>query len=141
VTRNIHGIPAFGTVDLIEASLEKPGTATWRWTRIDSTTCTLPLQDRGLREDVEEPLVRPPPDVYLHAVREDPKKKGMLYAGTERGVMLSRDDGALGAAQAEPAAGRRHDLVVKGDDLVLGTHGRSIWILDDLRRSARCRRT
>ena len=74
-----------------------------------------------------------PPDVYLHAVREDPKKKGLLYLGTERGVMLSRDDGATW----EPLTLNLptvavHDLVVKGDDLVVGTHGRSIWILDDL---------
>ena len=49
-----------------------------------------------------------PPDVYLHAVREDPKKKGLLYVGTERGVMFSRDDGATWEPlTAEPADGRR----------------------------------
>jgi photosystem II stability/assembly factor-like uncharacterized protein len=76
---------------------------------------------------------RLPSDVYLHAVREDPARRGQLYLGTERGVMLSHDDGAtwqrldLGLPRVAV-----HDLVVKGDDLVLGTHGRSLWILDDL---------
>jgi hypothetical protein len=74
-----------------------------------------------------------PPDVYLHAVREDPKRRGLLYLGTERGVSFSRDDGAtwqvLGLNLPTVAV---HDLVVKEDDLVLATHGRSMWILDDL---------
>ena len=74
-----------------------------------------------------------PAGVYLHAVREDPRKKGMLYAGTERGISFSRDDGTtwqvLGLNFPTVAV---HDLVVKDDDLVVATHGRSIWILDDL---------
>jgi len=74
-----------------------------------------------------------PKDVYLHAVREDPKRRGLLYAGSERGVSFSADDGAtwrvLGLNLPTVAV---HDLVVKDDDLVLGTHGRSVWILDDL---------
>ncbi len=72
-------------------------------------------------------------DVYLHAVREDPKKKGQLYVGTERGVAWSRDDGKTWEPlKLNLPTVAVHDLVVKGDDLVLGTHGRSIWILDDL---------
>jgi hypothetical protein len=74
-----------------------------------------------------------PKDVYLHAVREDPKRRGQLYLGTERGVSFSRDDGAtwavLGLNLPTVAV---HDLVVKDNDLVVGTHGRSMWILDDL---------
>jgi hypothetical protein len=71
--------------------------------------------------------------VYLHAIREDPARRGLLYAGTERGVAYSTDDGATW----QPLRLRLptvavHDLRVKGNDLVLGTHGRSIWIFDDL---------
>jgi hypothetical protein len=72
-------------------------------------------------------------DAYLHAVRVDPKKKGLLYVGTETGVMVSRDDGtSWESLQLNLPTVAVHDLVVKDDALVLGTHGRSIWILDDL---------
>jgi len=73
------------------------------------------------------------PDVYLHAVREDPRKRGMLYAGTERGIVFSRDDGATWEPlKANLPTVAVHDLQVKDNDLVVGTHGRSIWILDNL---------
>jgi len=75
----------------------------------------------------------PPKGVYLHAVREDPKAKGLLYVGTEKGVSYSPDDGASWKAlRLNLPTVAVHDLVVKDDDLVVGTHGRSIWILDDL---------
>jgi hypothetical protein len=71
--------------------------------------------------------------VYLHVVREDPAKKGQLYLGTERGVMYSSDDGATWRdLQLNLPTVAVHDMVVKGDDLVVATHGRSLWILDDL---------
>ncbi len=70
---------------------------------------------------------------YVHAVREDPKRKGLLYAGTETGIWISFDDGAhwqkLGLNLPSVPV---HDLVVKDDDLVVATHGRAFWILDDL---------
>jgi photosystem II stability/assembly factor-like uncharacterized protein len=73
------------------------------------------------------------PDIYLHAVREDPQRRGLLYAGTERGVVYSVDDGATWRSlQLNLPTVPVHDLVVKDQSLVLGTHGRSIWILDDL---------
>jgi hypothetical protein len=76
---------------------------------------------------------RLPQDVYLHAVREDPAKKGQLYLGTERGVMFSTDDGTSWRdLRLNLPTVAVHDLVVTGDDLVVGTHGRSVWILDDL---------
>jgi len=69
----------------------------------------------------------------VRAVREDPKKKGMLYAGTERGVFVSFDGGGhWRAMQLNLPITPIHDLVVKNDDLVLATHGRSFWILDDV---------
>jgi hypothetical protein len=66
-------------------------------------------------------------------VREDPKRKGLLYLGTERGVQFSRDAGKTWEPlQLNLPTVPVHDLVVKDNDLVVGTHGRSIWILDDL---------
>src|SRR5260370_103383 len=74
-----------------------------------------------------------PVDVYLHAVREDPKRKGILYAGSERGVAFSGDDGATWQQlKLNLPTVAVHDLIVKDNDLVVGTHGRSIWILDDV---------
>lgn len=74
-----------------------------------------------------------PDGVFVRAVREDPKKKGLLYAGTERGVFVSFDDGAhWRSMQLNLPITPIHDLVRKNDDLVLATHGRSFWILDDV---------
>ncbi len=74
-----------------------------------------------------------PKDVYLHSVREDPVRRGMLYLGTERGVAVSMDDGATWhSLQLNLPTVAVHDLAVKDNSLVVGTHGRSIWILDDL---------
>jgi photosystem II stability/assembly factor-like uncharacterized protein len=74
-----------------------------------------------------------PDDGYLNVVREDPKKKGMLYAGTERGVIYSTDGGtSWERLKLNLPSVRVTDLVVKDDDLVVGTNGRSIWIFDDL---------
>jgi photosystem II stability/assembly factor-like uncharacterized protein len=74
-----------------------------------------------------------PDGVFVRAVREDPKKKGLLYAGTERGVYVSFDDGAhWRSLQINLPIVPVHDLVVKNDDLALATHGRAFWILDDV---------
>ncbi|MFY9841659.1 MAG: WD40/YVTN/BNR-like repeat-containing protein [Terriglobales bacterium] len=74
-----------------------------------------------------------PDGVFVRAVREDPKKKGLLYAGTERGVFVSFDDGAhWRSLQNNLPIVPVHDLVIKNDDLVLATHGRAFWILDDV---------
>ena len=69
----------------------------------------------------------------VNVVREDPKQPGLLFAGTERAVYVSADDGEhwLPLRQNMPATSIR-DLVIHDDDLVVGTHGRSIWILDNI---------
>ncbi len=73
------------------------------------------------------------PDDPVNAVREDPLRKGLLYAATERMVCVSFDDGAhWQPLRLNMPATSVRDLVVKGDDLVIGTHGRSFWILDDV---------
>jgi photosystem II stability/assembly factor-like uncharacterized protein len=69
----------------------------------------------------------------VNAVREDPAHRGLLFAGTERSVYVSFDDGDHWQSLALnlPATAIR-DLVVHDSDLVVGTHGRSFWILDDI---------
>ncbi len=74
-----------------------------------------------------------PDNTFVHAVREDAKRRGLLYAGTESGVMVSFDDGVRWQPlQLNLPTTPIHDLVVKDDDLVVATHGRSFWVLDDL---------
>jgi photosystem II stability/assembly factor-like uncharacterized protein len=70
---------------------------------------------------------------FLRAVREDPKRKGLLFAATETGVFVSFDDGSRWQSlQLNLPVVPVHDLIVKGDDLAIATHGRSFWILDDI---------
>ncbi|HWA83262.1 MAG TPA: hypothetical protein VG820_07520, partial [Fimbriimonadaceae bacterium] len=74
-----------------------------------------------------------PAGEFVNVVREDPVRKGLLYAGTDWGVFVSFDDGANWQPlqlNLPPASIR--DLVFGGNDLVVGTHGRAFWILDDL---------
>lgn len=69
----------------------------------------------------------------VNVVREDPKRRGLLFAGTEQTVYVSFDDGERWQSLRHnlPATSIR-DLVIKDDDLVIGTHGRSFYILDDI---------
>jgi photosystem II stability/assembly factor-like uncharacterized protein len=70
---------------------------------------------------------------FLRAVREDPRVRGLLYAATEFGVYVSFDDGDhWQSLQLNLPVTAVHDLVIHGDDLVIATHGRSFWILDDI---------
>jgi hypothetical protein len=74
-----------------------------------------------------------PDTMFVRVVREDPKKRGLLYAGTEQGVFVSFNDGAKWQPlklnlHTTPV----HDLVIKDNDLVVATHGRAFWILDDV---------
>ncbi|MDQ2973880.1 MAG: hypothetical protein M3R69_00555 [Acidobacteriota bacterium] len=70
---------------------------------------------------------------YVHAVREDPVRSGLLFAGTETGVYVSFNDGEDWQPLKNnlPVTPIR-DLVIKDNDLVVATHGRSFWILDDV---------
>lgn len=73
------------------------------------------------------------PASFARSVREDPKQKGLLYAGTEFGAYVSFDDGDhWQSLQLNLPPGSVTDLVVHGDDLVAATNGRSFWILDDI---------
>lgn len=74
-----------------------------------------------------------PAKTFVRIVREDPIKKGLLYAGTETGVFVSFDDGTnWQSLQLNLPVVPIHDMVIKDNDLVAATHGRSFWILDDL---------
>jgi hypothetical protein len=74
-----------------------------------------------------------PEGSFVNAVREDPVRKGLLYAGTETGVFVSFNDGdQWQPLQLNLPNCSVRDLVVHDDDLVIATHGRSFWILDDV---------
>jgi photosystem II stability/assembly factor-like uncharacterized protein len=134
VTAAMPGMPEWGTVSLIEPSTFDVGTA---YVVVDAHRLDNMRPYLYKTSDLGRTWTRLdaglPQDVYLHAVREDPAKQGQLYLGTERGVMFSTDHGATWRdLRLELPIVAVHDLVVKGDNLVVGTHGRSIWILDDL---------
>jgi len=74
-----------------------------------------------------------PDNLVVRAVREDPVRRGLLFAGTESGVMVSFDDGKhWQSLQLNLPATPVRDVIVKNDDLAIATHGRSFWVLDDL---------
>ena len=74
-----------------------------------------------------------PDNMFVRVVREDPKKRGLLYAGTEEGIFVSFDDGAnWRSLKLNLPTTPVHDLLVKNNDLVVATHGRAFWVLDDL---------
>src|SRR4029077_1366770 len=134
VTRNVPGFPEWGTGTRCERApfAAATGYLVVDAHRLDDTHPYLwKTTDYG--KAWKRLSAGLPQDVYLHAVREDPKRRGLLYLGTERGVMVSPDDGAswqplhLGLPTVAV-----HDLVVKDNDLVLATMGRSLWIFDDL---------
>ncbi|HEU5424205.1 MAG TPA: glycosyl hydrolase, partial [Nitrolancea sp.] len=70
---------------------------------------------------------------FTRVIREDPGKRGLLYAGTETGVYVSFDDGGHWQRfQLNLPVAPIHDLMLQGSDLLAATHGRSFWILDDV---------
>ena len=74
-----------------------------------------------------------PQDEFTRVIREDPKRKGLLYAGTEKGVYVSFDDGETWQSlQLNLPVVPIHDMVIHENDLVIATHGRSFWILDNI---------
>jgi photosystem II stability/assembly factor-like uncharacterized protein len=74
-----------------------------------------------------------PDRTFARTVREDPRRRGLLYAGTEEGVYVSFNDGAdWRALKLNLPTTPVHDLIVKDNDLIVATHGRAFWILDDL---------
>jgi photosystem II stability/assembly factor-like uncharacterized protein len=73
------------------------------------------------------------PTEFTRVVREDPERRGLLVAGTERGMWLSANDGAAWQKlQLNLPIVPIHDLVFKNGDVVVATHGRSFWVLDNI---------
>ncbi|HEX6045413.1 MAG TPA: hypothetical protein VFZ22_13060 [Pyrinomonadaceae bacterium] len=74
-----------------------------------------------------------PDNENTNVVREDPERKGLLFAGTERAVHVSFDDGDhWQSLRLNMGASSIRDLIIKNDDLCVGTHGRGFWILDNI---------
>jgi hypothetical protein len=74
-----------------------------------------------------------PGDEFTRVIREDTERAGLLYAGTERGLYVSMDDGKTWTSlrrNLPPVP--VHDIAVKDGDVIAGTHGRSFWVLDDV---------
>ncbi len=69
----------------------------------------------------------------VNAVREDRERKGLLFAGAEKGVYVSFDDGAnWESLRLNLPASSVRDLIIKNDDLIVATHGRGFWVLDNI---------
>ena len=130
------GLPEWSLISIIEPSPHDPATAyvaANRYKLDDFAPYLFKTTDYG--SSWTRITAGLPDNVFCRAIREDPTRRGLLYAGTETGVHVSFDDGGSwhplkGNLPAVPI----HDLVVKEPegDLVLATHGRSFWILDDL---------
>ena len=129
-----NNMPKWGMVNSIDQSPHNPGTAYMAVTRYklddfkpylfktDNYGKSWKLISRGI-----------PEDAFTRVIREDPMKKGLLYAGTETGMYVSFDDGKNWQSfQLNLPIVPVTDLVVKENDLVVATQGRSFWILDDL---------
>ena len=144
-----EGLPEWTMISMIEPSPHDPATAYMACTRYkldDNTPMLYKTSDYGQTWSNISGNI--PAHDYTRVIREDPGRKGLLYAGTETGVYVSFDDGGAWQPLRPPSAspgrvasdgpGRAlpvtpiHDLVVKDNDLVAATHGRSFWILDDL---------
>jgi photosystem II stability/assembly factor-like uncharacterized protein len=128
------GIGDFNRISLIEASPHKPGgayVAAKRYQMEDRTPYIFKTADYGKSWTKIVNGIRP--NDFVHAVREDPKRPGLLFAGTEHGIYVSFNDGleweplSLNLPDTQVA-----DLVVEQDDLVIGTHGRGFYVVDGI---------
>ena len=127
-------MPQWSMVSLIEASAHDAGTA---YAAIDRHKLDdfkpLIYRTHDFGKTWTRIVTGIPEGAYVRAVREDPVRAGLLYAGTELGVYVSVDDGAhWQPLQLNLPTVPVHDLAIKDADLVAATHGRSFWILDDL---------
>jgi hypothetical protein len=121
-------------VNIIEASPHAAGTAYVAATRYQSDDFAPYIYKTTDYGSTWTALGRGIPDTaFVRVVREDPGRKGLLYAGTESGVFVSFDDGvAWQPLQLNLPIVPITDLAVAGSDLVAATQGRAFWILDDL---------
>ena len=129
-----HDMPAWSTISMIEPSRFDANTAyvaVDRHKLDDIKPYVFMTRDAGKTWTRIDPGL--PEGSFVHVVREDSVKRGLLYAATETGVFVSFDEGGhWQSLQLNLPRTPIHDLVVKDDDLVVATHGRSFWILDDV---------
>ena len=140
-------LPEWGLISIIEPSPHDPATAYVAATRykVDDTKPYL-FKTNDYGKSWQKITHGIPDYEFTRVIREDPNRRGLLYAGTETGVYVSFDDGEHWQRLNEPAAAKDgataatqtlpvtpiHDLIVKGTDLIAATHSRSFWILDDV---------
>src|SRR5436190_4425752 len=128
------GLPEWAQINAIDASPRDKGAAYVAATRYkldDNRPYLFRTKDYGATwTEIDGDL---PKDQFTRVVRADPKRPGLLYAGTERGIFVSFDDGARWQSlQLKLPIVPITDLLIKNDDLVAATQGRGFWILDDL---------
>jgi photosystem II stability/assembly factor-like uncharacterized protein len=127
-------MPEWATVDAIEPDAHDPPTAyvaADRHRLDDARPYAFVTHDYGKTWAAITSGI--PADAYVHVVRADPVRKGLLYAGTEKGVFVSYDDGGRWQPlQLNLPVAPVHDIAIHGDSLALATHGRAFWVLDDL---------
>jgi len=129
-----NGLPEWSTISQIDAS---PTNAATAWIAVD----------RHRLDDVHPYIYRTsdfgktwvnlvsgiPDNAFVRAVRQDPKRKDLVYAATESGVYVSFDGGQhWQSLQLDLPVTPVTDLIIKDDDLAISTNGRAFWILDDL---------
>ncbi|HLV85920.1 MAG TPA: hypothetical protein VKV39_03015 [Candidatus Sulfotelmatobacter sp.] len=129
-----HGLGDWARISLIEASHFDPAeafAAVDRHRLDDQSPHVYRTRDFGQTwQSISDGIHAPS---FVYAVREDPKQKGLLFAATEFGVYVSFDDGDhWQSLQLNLPVTSVRDLAIHGDDLVVATHGRSFWILDDI---------
>ena len=128
------GMTPFQKVSIIEASHFDAQTAyaAINTLRLDDMHAHI-LRTRDSGKSWTEIVNGIPNGEPVDAVREDPKRKGLLFAGTEHAVYVSFDDGEhWQSLRLNMPASSVRDVIIKNDDLVAATHGRGFWILDDI---------
>jgi photosystem II stability/assembly factor-like uncharacterized protein len=127
-------MPEWSMISIIEASHHDPNTAYVAVDRHkfdDFRPLIYRTRDNGKNWILTANGI--PEGSYVRSVREDPKRNGLLYAGTETGVYFSVDDGGhWQPLKLNLPAVPVHDLEIHGDDLIAATHGRAFWVLDDI---------
>jgi photosystem II stability/assembly factor-like uncharacterized protein len=127
-------LPDFTRISLIDASPHAPGSAYVagnRYQRADRKPYVFRTHDYGRTwTKITGGL---PADDFPRAIREDTTRKGLLFLGTENGIYVSFDDGnAWQSLRLDLPVTPVHGIQVKDDDLVIGTHGRSFYVLDNI---------
>ena len=127
-------LPEFTRISLIEASPHAPGTAYLagnRYQRADLAPYVYKTSDFG--QTWTKIVTGIPHGDFARTIREDKKRKGLLFLGTENGIHVSFDDGAhWQSLRLDMPVTPVHGIEIKNDDLVVGTHGRSFYILENI---------